>query len=252
MASSWAVRFERQHTGIAVWILVFGFFALQVQVWEGPPPGPEFVLTEGNRCVEMAARTAVNRSLAVIGHGVKVSEVEVKPIQKHAAAQYSDGSNSVTFSNEYFPSSDQLLHTAAHESVHAIFDQAHLTRWSEDPVWESWLVVEEVAAEVLGAHIAGRVMALRGGDGEALTRRLVREFRIDCDLSASGGWRRLIWILATRVEPERKVPDLLYMTATHHGPVEMVDEIDRICREHFDPWEAAHVIADRFIEPIDG
>jgi hypothetical protein len=33
--------------------------------------------------------------------------------------------------------------------------------------------------------------------------------------------------------------------------VEMVDEMDEICREHRDPWEAAHVIADRFIEPME-
>jgi len=242
--------FPRRHPAIALWIFVFGCFGLAIEVWTGPPPEPEFVLTEDNRCVERAARTAVNRSLAVIGHGVEVSEVEVKPIGEYAAAQYSGGFNSVTFSNEYFPSSDQILQTAAHECVHAIFDQARLSRWTSDPAWDCRLVVEEVAAEVLGAHIAGRVMTLRGGDGEALTRRLVRMFRNDCDLSAPGGWRRRIWFYATRFEPERRVPDLLYMTAIHHGPVEMVDEMDRICLEHFDPWDAAHAIADRFIEPI--
>ena len=75
-------------------------------------------------------------------------------------------------------------------------------------------------------------------------------FRNDCDLSAPGGWRRRIWFYATRFEPERSSPDLIYAAAIHHGPVEMVDEMDRICREHSDPWEAAHAIADRFIEPI--
>ena len=113
------------------------------------------------------------------------------------------------------------------------------------------MVVEEVAAEVLGAHIAGRVMTLRGGDGEALTARLVREFRDACDMSVPGNLRRRIWFYATRHDFEKRAPDLLYSIATHHGPVEMVDEMDEICREHRDPWEAAHVIADRFVEPIE-
>jgi len=242
--------FPRRHPAIALWIFAFVCLGLAIEVWKGPPAAPGFVPTEDNRCVERAARTAVNRSLAVIGHGVKVSRVEVNPIRKYAAAVYSGGLESVTFSSDYFPNSDQILHTAAHECVHAIFDQARLNRWASDPAWDSRLVVEEVAAEVLGAHIAGRVMTLRGGDGEALTRRLVRKFRIDCDLSAPGGWRRRIWLFASRFEPEWSSPELLYETAIHHGPVEMVDEMDRICREHFDPWVAAHAIADRFIEPI--
>jgi hypothetical protein len=31
----------------------------------------------------------------------------------------------------------------------------------------------------------------------------------------------------------------------------LVDAIDQICRENPDPWEAAHVVAERYIEPID-
>ncbi|MEE4271569.1 MAG: hypothetical protein V2I67_07845 [Thermoanaerobaculales bacterium] len=44
--------------------------------------------------------------------------------------------------------------------------------------------------------------------------------------------------------------DQMRSIAIHHGSVQMVDAIDRICREHPDPWDAAHVIAERFIEPI--
>jgi hypothetical protein len=59
-----------------------------------------------------------------------------------------------------------------------------------------------------------------------------------------------MWAFAHRIEfdwLDREFGDSL---AVHHGPVEMVDAIDQICREHPDPWDAAHVIAERFIEPI--
>ena len=41
--------------------------------------------------------------------------------------------------------------------------------------------------------------------------------------------------------------DYAYSVAIHFGPVELVDAIDKICRENPDPWEAAHVVAERYL-----
>ena len=246
---SWLVMFPRRRPAIALWILVFGFLAVQLQVWEGMPEGPEFVLTEGNRCVQQAARSAVRRSLAVVGHGVKVSRVDVGPVERWVAASYWQGSAVVRFSADSFPEADELLHTAAHESVHAIFDQANLNPFSNDPAWDSRMLAEEVAAEVLGAHIAGRVRTQQGRDGSEFTRRLIQHYRNQCDSSNPQGIRSTLRRYASAFGVDNLDFEIVRSIILHYGPVEMVDEMDRICREHPDPWEAAHVIADRFIEP---
>ncbi len=60
-----------------------------------------------------------------------------------------------------------------------------------------------------------------------------------------------MWRIAARVGAEKINHKLAYVIALHHGPPEMVDAIDQICRDNPDPWVAAHLVAERFIEPID-
>lgn len=248
--ASWFAEFPRRQPGVALWILVLSVVAVQIQVWAGPAEGPEYVLTEQDLCLRQSARSAINSSLDVIGHGVRVSSVDVGPLDLVGIAQYRMGHSEVRFSNDYFFSAEQLLLVAAHECVHALFDQADLNPYWGDPLWDHRLLVEEVAAEVLGAHIAGRVKTLRGGDGGGFTAREVKRFREASDISNPTSIRRRVWRWAIKAGVENLNAEVVRSIAIHHGPVEMIDEMDRICREHPDPWDAAHVIAERFIEPI--
>jgi len=61
----------------------------------------------------------------------------------------------------------------------------------------------------------------------------------------------LVWRYATRLGAEKINPEKAYSIAIHYGPPETVDAIDQICRVNPDPWEAAHVVAERYIEPIE-
>jgi len=199
--------------------------------------------------VQRMARRAVASSLGVVGHGVRVSGVRVWPTQPYAEAQYWLGEDRIEFSPGLLFTADEMLHTSAHETVHAIFDQANLNPYSSDPTWDSRLLVEEVTASVLGSHIAGRVRTRQGVDGQSLTRRLVAEYRSRCTWSDSG-MRRMVWRYATRIGVDKINSEVAYSIATHYGPPEMVDAIDQICRENPEPWDAAHVVTERYIEPI--
>jgi hypothetical protein len=81
------------------------------------------------------------------------------------------------------------------------------------PVWDSRLLVEEITAAVLGAHIDGRVRTLQGGDGAALTHRRVAEYRDQCDLSSNTSIRRLVWVVAMRIGIENLDQDALQSIA---------------------------------------
>ena len=241
--------FVRRRPAAAAWAGVFLMAAGLAQVW-GPSPRPEFVPDERQRCVEKMARGAVERSLKVIGHGVKVSSVTVSPMEWYKAASYRFGSAEVRFNPDVGFTADEVLWTAAHESVHALFDQAELRPLEVSLLWESRLLIEEMTAAVLGAHIAGRVRTLQGGDGESLTRLVIENYRRNCSFDHTGR-RGRIWAVAHRSSLDRADWDFLKSVSIHYGPVELVDAIDRICQEHPDPWDAAHVVAERYIEPIE-
>ena len=239
-------NFVRNRPSYAAWMIVFVVLGFQIQVWEGPPKGPEYSLSARDECLERMAKGAVGNSLKVIGHGVQVSTVRVRPLGYSTLATYNMTHDSVEFTTDYSYRADQVLHTAAHESVHAIFDQAFLNPTSPNVDWDRWMLVQEVTAEVLGAHIAGRVRTLSGGNGEALTKMLIARYRNVCDRSSNESIHRKIWIAAIRMGVDKIDQDLAYSIAIHFGPVELVDAIDKICRENPDPWEAAHVVAERY------
>ena len=243
------VAYIRQKSGFLPWILTFCFLGAHIQVADLVRGEPEYRPTPQDRIVEIMAREAVHRSLQVIGHGASVSSTDVRPLELATVAQYSSGDNSIQFAAGRFFEADYMLHTAAHESVHVIFNEADLNPFSPSPAWESRLLVEEMTAEVLGAHIAGQVRTRSGGDGATLTRTVIAEYRRDCSWSPQG-IRSLLWRFADQYGADRINPEVALSIAVHHGPVEMVDAIDQICRENRDPWVAAHVVAARHIEPI--
>ena len=240
----------RRKSGFLPWILAFCFLGAHIQVADFVRGEAEFHPTSQDRVVERMAKEAVRRSLQVVGHGATVSSTSVRPMEWIAIAKYSRWDDSIRFAAGRFFDADQMLHTAAHESVHAIFDQANLNPYSSSPVWESRLLVEETTAEVLGAHIAGRVRTRSGGDGDSFTRTLIAEYRRRCSSSPQGvrSWLRRF---VDHVGVDKINYDAVNLIAIHYGPVEMVDAIDQICIENPDPWVAAHVVAERYIEPID-
>ena len=61
----------------------------------------------------------------------------------------------------------------------------------------------------------------------------------------------LEWRIATRIGVDNINYEVAHSIATHYGPPALVDAIDKICLEQPDPWEVAHVVAERYIEPID-
>lgn len=240
----------RRKSGLLPWVLTFCFLGAHIQVADFVRGEPGYLLTPQDKVVQRMAREAVHRSLQVIGHGTEVSRTDVRPLDRIVVAQYSSEDNSIKFRAGRFFDADYMLYVAAHESVHAVFDKADLNPYSPSPVWESRLLVEEMTAKVLGAHIAGKVRTRSGGDGETLTRTLIAEYRRDCSWSPEG-IRSWMWRAADHYGPDRIIPEVALSIAVHYGPVEMVDAIDRICRENLDPWVAAHVVAERHIEPID-
>ena len=134
--------------------------------------------------------------------------------------------------------------------MHAIFDHARLDADYGSRDWARCLLVEETTAYVLGAHIAGTARTRQGGDGEALTSRLIEFYRDACDWSSPKCKRRKLWEQAIAEGYESIDPWDAFSTEIHFGPVDLVDAIDQICREHPDPWKAAHVVAERYIETI--
>ncbi len=243
------VALFRRQRAIALWIYLFVCLGLVLGVWTGPPKALEYRPSEQDLKIESMAKVAVRRALNVIGHGVRVADVRVRPLSHFALAQYIRSADSIEFAAGVLISAEEIELTAAHETVHAIFDQADLNPYAESPVWDTRLLVEEIAAEVLSAHIVGRNRTLRGLDGESLTRRCVDQYRELCTWSP-GGMRRFVWLSSIHDWAGQPAPDHAYLIAVHYGSTERVDDMDRICRESSDPWVAAHVIAERYIEPI--
>ena len=240
----------RRQSGITWWALVFCAIFVHFQLSDGRPGEPRYIPTAQDLQVERMARVAVGKSLRLIGHGVEVGDVRVRPLETWVAAWYITNSDEIEFNAGIPFTADEVLNTAAHETVHALFDQAGLNPYSESPAWDTRLLVEETTAKVLSAHIVGQIRSRCGGDGEELTRRFVDQHRKRCSW-APQGYRRFVWLASIHDWPVRIEPDVAYVIETHYGSVKRVDEIDQICRDNPDPWVAAHVIAERFIEPID-
>ena len=102
--------------------------------------------------------------IAVIGHGVTVSSVESREYERNIAAAYflAERRVIVESSNEF--ADDTLLYVMGHECAHAVFRQGGFLE-DEPSIAPYQYLVSEVSADVLGAHLAGRVVTRRGRTG---------------------------------------------------------------------------------------
>ena len=246
----WFAMFPRRHPAVALWIFVFVCFGLAIEVWKGPPPAHEYRPTEQDRWMQARMQDAVDRALRVIGHGVVVDHVNAQPRGGGFLASYHRSTNQVWVDSEAVFSQAEFELVAAHECVHAIFDEAWIKDLYRKRDWANCQLIEEMTAYVLGAHIAGRMRARKGGDGPALTEKLISMYRENCDWSSEESQRRKLWETAA-TEGEKAIdPSEAFSVEIHFGSTELVDAIDEICREHPEPWDVVQVVAKRFIEPL--
>lgn len=196
----------------------------------------EQVLTRATRDVRAV--------LDLIGHGVTVEDVVLQSGDALFTAGYSREGRRIAVNPDHDWEDDDLLLGMAHECVHALFHQLGVL--PERLPSRNHLLVEETAAYVLGAHLAGEVMTQRGGDGQDFAERQIREYRADCDQdSPDSAKRRYLQEVQQRLRG-RFDPEIWYQIAVHYGSGELVDGVNAVYRKHDDPWPAAHEIADTY------
>ncbi|NOZ94116.1 MAG: hypothetical protein GXP47_05150 [Acidobacteria bacterium] len=193
--------------------------------------------------IRRRAERDVHDLLAIVGHGIRVSSVRVVPLPPYVGGSYETEVQVVSFNSTVGWPEPELLYVAGHECVHALFYQAGLSRYGNGIESQ---VLEESTAVVLGAHLAGRVYSRRGHDGAWLTKEIVTSFRSMCsrDNPSSPGARIMREFLQGRF---REVdPGEVEMVVSHFGNEHLVTALDTICRQHRDPWDAAHEVFRRF------
>jgi hypothetical protein len=107
-----------------------------------------------------------------------------------------------------------------HECAHAVFFQAGLSIRNQGH--PSLINADEMAAQVLGAHISGRVAGRVGWDGQKFRLVTLALFRRMCT--------------------NKSIRD----SDKHFGPVEVMNGMHGICLESPDIWTAAHRIAAEY------
>ncbi len=249
--SSWPVEFHRRQPAVFLWLLVLGFLAVHLQIWNGPPQNPDGLVTEQDRWVEGRAKASVDRMLRVIGGDLSIGRVIARPQGETVLGSYLPGKAEIMFNSEVIMSRSEFELIAAHECVHAIFDREGLDSDYGTRDRAGCMLVEETTAYVLGAHIAGAARTRQGGDGDALTSRLIQRHRDACDWSSPECRRRKLWDQAVAEGYESIDPWYAFQIEIHFGPVELVDAIDQICRDNPDPRVAARVVADRYLRPTE-
>jgi hypothetical protein len=194
--------------------------------------------------IRLAARATIDIAdlLEVIGHGVTVSSVESREYNSEYAAAYYIEDRHVIVESALDFSDDTLLFLMGHECAHAMLVQSGFLK--SDPGLAAYQdLAHEVAADVLGAHLAGRVVSRRGGDGASLTKYLIEETRIVGRIRPTGpeavrGHNSSGWDGKTRTY----VGNGRWLDP-NYGSEKLINAIDRICRQNEDPWEAARTFA---------
>jgi hypothetical protein len=233
----------RGRLGFATWLLSFVFLGTVLWLEAGVSFGQLF-----SNQLEARARRTVAEVLDVVGPGLVITAVEVEERAPEIAATYSFQTQTITVSplvDGY--DEDEFLWLVCHEVVHAMF---HQMDWSGTPGsanWRLFLLAHETAAEVLGAHLAGTVRSRRGGDGGHLTERFVRRHRNLCDTQSPHGFYQQFARAREKYGANAVDEELEYVVFTHVGSTEMVDAIDRICRESSDPWKAVRAIGEKYL-----
>ncbi len=237
----WSTRWGRRQPAILVAMLV-------VIVVLGAAPRIQRGIRNEMRVGRLTdlARRDVHDIVKIIGHGIVISDVRFETMKiQYAGAYYSSGDRAIVFNEGRFWTNYRLLHVAAHECVHALFDQTGLSRYSQGSRYQ---LIEEMTAEILAAYLAGRVMTDRGEDGDRLTKSSVSTFRIACSVdplfSARGHLMRLF--MRGRDEPVDLVE--VEMILSHYGTEQLVDAIDEICRQQPDPYSVVLEVSRSFLQ----
>ena len=171
-----------------------------------------------------------------------MSSVESREYDDGYAAAYHVRERRVVADSSIRFADETLLFVMGHECAHAMFLQGGFLL--PDPNIESYQhLVHEVAADVIGAHLAGRVVSKRGQDGAALTFNLLEETRIVGRRYAIGPFA-----IKEHISTEWDGNVRTYVGDGHWldpncGAEKLINVIDQICREHDDLWEAARTIA---------
>lgn len=245
-AAWWAVI---RHPGLAAWCVLFAALGMTwgsrgLQSWAPSVVGS----LQRGAVFKARVRSTVDAVLDAVGPRVRINRLEVVDLRRHVAAEYSNGRYRISVSprlDRY--TDDELLRVMSHEVVHAMFDQGRLRSYDRAPNPSCFVLSEEVAADVLGAYIAGSVRARSGGDGAGLTCRLVQEHREKSDPTMPRSFYQRFGRARASFGPDAVNPRFEYSIFLHYGSPERVDEMDRICRENPEPWAAAREISRRYL-----
>jgi hypothetical protein len=214
----------------------------------GAPPSADSQEYEPPQDVRLAARAAMDVAdiLDVIGHGVTIKEIEAPYVREGWAASYKLSDWKIRVDSSLYFTDDQLLAVMGHECVHALYHQLGLLDELTEEKFRHQYVIEETAASVLGAHVAGKVRSRRGGDGPALIERWLREEKAACNDYAGSRKLDSSRPFAAYLRHDGPWVTKAFRTAGFFGAEELIDEMDEICRENPDPVAAARIIAERF------
>jgi len=203
--------------------------------------------TEHRAWIHARALSTLEDVLAVIGDDVSISTLEVQSMREGVLGSYLRSTRTVTITDRLTFADNDLLEIMAHEVVHAMFDQKDWHSYYGLRNQASYVLKEETAAYVLGAHIAGLAKTRRRGDGAALAEKLVSDYRSACDPMNPHSVHR--WVSETHNTEASLSADRQMSISVHFGSPKLVDEIDQICRNNPDPWDAALVIAETYLMP---
>lgn len=242
-----SARFARRSPGLAVWCLVL--MLAGTRMWTRDP-FPDTL--ERDRAIREArqvamARSFVYESLDVIGHRVRIANVAGGYFGGRIYGFYDSETATIAINLDLWEGETRALFTAAHESVHALFQR--ITGVDDHtPYRASHELVEETTASVLGAYIAGRVWEQRGHDGEALTRRLISEHRDYCDPTKPHSLYQEIAESQAEFGSHAFSPEKEWSMHIHFGSTALVDDIDAICRAQPSAWAAANAIIEKYMK----
>jgi len=247
--ASQAARAARCRPGAAAWLLLFALVGLTVVGPRSIDPRPNLSQGRYRAALQTRGHDAVRASAAEIGlRRTVIPTVRATHEQEWIGGYFAPASFTIAFNSRHEFADAFLLAVAAHESVHALFDQYGLKSAHEGPDGFFQLLVEETTAEVLGAHIAGRAWSRRGGKGDKLTAALLDSHRRDCDPHRPGSVANHYFV--KRREGGEAFSDLPREEAlSHFGPPALVDAVAQICERERLPLDAARAVAARFMRP---
>ena len=189
---------------------------------------------------------ATKATLAEIGPSVEIPTVQAQPTQEMVLGYYTFADKGITFNSNREYHEIDLLRTASHECVHGIFHQNNLGQPSSTHA-DYFLMVDETAAYVLGAFVAGEAWSRRGHDPSILWETLFLKYRRACD-PADPESMYTEYLAPGRPGSGDFDQDEWRDVLVHFGsPLQLVDAVYEICYLHTDPTDAAREIAKRFM-----